>query len=311
MPIALLVLVGTIHPQARQWLLQLGRFVFGLLLIAAIVVIAVAVSKYLKRRQQAEEALEAEVRVHTIPLSDSQAPFEPVPRAHYPHPHERYILPGAPRRSSSLNETLSRAETLLNSAPSALPARESASPKGPPRMPLVSKLRSIDWFQFEKLMEIVYRRQGYLVERRGGANPDGGIDLVITKAGQRIGVQCKHWKQQDIGVRIIRELVGAVAIEKLARGVLVTISDCTDDAEELAAQTRIEIVNHNALANLLEKLDVYNDREMQDLLTDTRKFCPKCEYQMKLRTTNSGQNAGRQFWGCSRYPACRHKEWFT
>ncbi len=45
---------------------------------------------------------------------------------------------------------------------------------------LVEQLQAIDWFQFEKLVGLVYRKLGYRVTRRGGANPDGGIDLVKT-----------------------------------------------------------------------------------------------------------------------------------
>lgn len=33
--------------------------------------------------------------------------------------------------------------------------------------------------------------------------------------------------------------------------------------------------------------------------------CPKCGSPMTLRTAKSGTNAGKRFWGCSNYPACR------
>jgi restriction system protein len=33
--------------------------------------------------------------------------------------------------------------------------------------------------------------------------------------------------------------------------------------------------------------------------------CPKCHQPMKLRTTRTGQNAGKQFWGCRAYPNCK------
>ncbi len=32
--------------------------------------------------------------------------------------------------------------------------------------------------------------------------------------------------------------------------------------------------------------------------------CPTCGAVMKQRTARRGQNAGSQFWGCSRYPEC-------
>jgi len=33
--------------------------------------------------------------------------------------------------------------------------------------------------------------------------------------------------------------------------------------------------------------------------------CPACGSPMQLRTARRGPNAGSQFWGCSRYPACK------
>jgi len=34
--------------------------------------------------------------------------------------------------------------------------------------------------------------------------------------------------------------------------------------------------------------------------------CPKCGAELVLRTARRGANPGSQFWGCSRYPKCRH-----
>lgn len=34
-------------------------------------------------------------------------------------------------------------------------------------------------------------------------------------------------------------------------------------------------------------------------------ICPQCGSLMVLRESKSGQNAGRQFWGCSKFPQCR------
>lgn len=37
----------------------------------------------------------------------------------------------------------------------------------------------------------------------------------------------------------------------------------------------------------------------------TAPSCPKCGSVMILRTSKKGENAGSQFWGCSKYPTCR------
>ena len=37
-----------------------------------------------------------------------------------------------------------------------------------------------------------------------------------------------------------------------------------------------------------------------------KKICSKCGCEMVLRTAKTGENAGKQFWGCSRFPKCRN-----
>ena len=44
---------------------------------------------------------------------------------------------------------------------------------------LSGKVKAIDWFQFEKLVGLLYEDSGYSVERIGGAKADGGVDLGL------------------------------------------------------------------------------------------------------------------------------------
>lgn len=170
---------------------------------------------------------------------------------------------------------------------------------------LIEHLRAIDWFQFEKLVALVYRKLGYTVTRRGGANPDGGIDLLIEKAGQRSAVQCKQWKTWNVGVKPMREFLGALKDAGIDEGVFITLGGYTGEAKHLADKHRIEIVNEVGLARMIEATDARFDPETLEILNDTRKFCPKCESELVLRTARKGRGAGGQFWGCSAYPRCR------
>lgn len=38
---------------------------------------------------------------------------------------------------------------------------------------------------------------------------------------------------------------------------------------------------------------------------DVKMKCPRCGCQMKLRIALRGRNAGKNFWGCSKYPKCK------
>ena len=69
----------------------------------------------------------------------------------------------------------------------------------------------------------------------------------------------------------------------------------------------IEIVNETGLTQMLESTDAKFDPEILAILRDSRKFCPKCESEMVLRTASKGLGAGKKFWGCSTYPRCRYR----
>ena len=186
-------------------------------------------------------------------------------------------------------------------------------PMAPPEKPqlsradLLDRLRAIDWFQFEKVVARLYEKQGYVVTRRGGANPDGGIDMVIEKPGIQRAVQCKQWKAWNVGAPAVRNFVGALHIEKFQKGIFVTLRGYTVQAKQLADDQGIEMLDADDLARKLESVDARHDPEILALLADERKFCPKCEAQMVLRTVKNGANAGGHFWGCSTYPRCSYR----
>ena len=56
-----------------------------------------------------------------------------------------------------------------------------------------------------------YRLLGYRVTEIGGGGADGGVDLMLTKGGEKFLVQCKQWKAYKIGVDVVRELYGVMA----------------------------------------------------------------------------------------------------
>lgn len=97
--------------------------------------------------------------------------------------------------------------------------------------------------EFEMLVGEAFRRRGYTVEETGGHGADGGVDLVLSKAGQRFLVQCKQWKTSKVGVKLIRELYGVIAAKGAAGGFVVTSGVFTDDAVAFAAGKRIDLID--------------------------------------------------------------------
>ncbi len=171
---------------------------------------------------------------------------------------------------------------------------------------MIARLRTIDWFQFEKVIGAVYKNLGFTVTRRGGAKPDGGIDLVLENGSGRVAVQCKQWRTWKVRERTVREFLGALTHAKIPKGIIVTLCGCTSDAQRLASSHAIEIVTESGLAKLLTDSNAASNPAILVALHDDRKVCPKCESEMVLRTARKGDSTGSQFWGCSGYPRCRY-----
>ncbi len=170
---------------------------------------------------------------------------------------------------------------------------------------LLAKIKSIDWFQFEKLIGLLYEDAGYTVQRKGGAKADGGVDLIVEKPGKAAAIQCKHWNSWKVPPKDIRELIGAMADTGVQHGVCVTMRGFSDDARKLAARQGIVLYTEIDIVEMIIGADSECAPRIAELLNDTRKFCPKCENEMVIRTAKKGKNAGKQFWGCRGYPNCR------
>lgn len=109
-----------------------------------------------------------------------------------------------------------------------------------------------------------------------------------------------------MGIRAVREFLGALTDSGIAEGIFVTVRGYTGEAEEFAGKHRIEILDRAELLGLVRSSGAAEDPQVMEILSDRRKFCPKCESEMVLRTATRGPGAGEQFWGCSAFPRCHY-----
>ena len=135
-----------------------------------------------------------------------------------------------------------------------------------------------------------------------GGGPDGGVDLRIRKDGQLTLVQCKQWKTQRVGVKLIRELAGVIATEKAERGIFVCSGSYTEDAKSFAARSGIELLDGEALRVLLAEIK----GEPDDRDSPTINVCPRCGNELVRRVARRGKRQGEAFLGCSAFPKCRY-----
>ena len=166
----------------------------------------------------------------------------------------------------------------------------------------IKTLRKIRWQEFEDLVGEAYRRKGYIVTETGGGGADGGVDLVLKRGGEKLLVQCKHWKMEKVGVKVVRELYGVAAAENASGGIVISSGSFTQEARDFARGKPLELLDGSELQNLIAEVQ----KEPRPIITiSDDNICPRCGAEMVLRTAKKGPNAGEKFWGCSAFPKCR------
>jgi restriction system protein len=176
-------------------------------------------------------------------------------------------------------------------------------------------LDGVTWREFEILVGEAFRRNGFQVMETGGKGADGGVDLVLRKNNEKFFVQCKQWKAYKVGVEVVRELYGVMAAHGAAGGFVVTSGRFTDAATEFAQGRNLKLIDGPMLLKLIQHAKISHSASAQAAPTSTSgggrpnnavpPACPHCGNGMVQRSAKRGAHAGRSFWGCISYPACK------
>ncbi|MEQ8820994.1 MAG: restriction endonuclease [Sumerlaeia bacterium] len=176
----------------------------------------------------------------------------------------------------------------------------------------IASIRALTWLEFEHLVGEAYRRDGYLVEERGSAGGDGGIDLLARREGEVLLVQCKRWRTWKVGAPVVREMYGLLAAGSASGAVIVTTGEFTGPAREFAAGKPIRLMNGNALAEFVKSVQRPSPARPPTAPSPTKEpevpplpNCQRCGAPMTVRTARRGPNPGERFLGCTRFPKCR------
>jgi restriction system protein len=117
------------------------------------------------------------------------------------------------------------------------------------------QLRSIDPSSFERFVVRLLAAMGYGVGEVTGRSGDGGIDGVIYEDRlklDRIYLQAKRWTDASVGGPDINGFIGALAKHGANRGVFVTTSRFTQDAQRAVElpHLRLVLIDGEQLARL-------------------------------------------------------------
>lgn len=198
-------------------------------------------------------------------------------------------------------------------------------------------LRNLTSQGFEALVADMFRRQGYQVTLTPAVN-DGGKDVIITRAGRTLFVECKKYgPTTTVGRPDLQQLLGAVTAEGADGGVFVTTGRYSAAAREFATAQGIRLITASEVVRLMRAAYPDSDPDgysvlctacgekvrhavnapatvttcacgqaippsirESDLKNPVGPTCPHCGSSMRRRAGRRGR-----FWGCSRYPDCR------
>lgn len=187
----------------------------------------------------------------------------------------------------------------------------------------IQSIRELSWRDFELLVGEALRRDGYTVEELGGRGPDGGIDLIARRPGEKMIVQCKHWRSWDVGVRIVREVFGVMTAESATSAMIVTTGRFSRAALAFAEGKPLRLLDGDALAAFVASVrspPTSGGSGTEEALRAVESLaaappptgppnslppCPRCGATMVVRTARKGANTGEQFLGCSNFPRCK------
>jgi restriction system protein len=176
----------------------------------------------------------------------------------------------------------------------------------------VETLRATPWKDFEYLVAEACRRQGYAVDYSLGRGADGGVDMVLRRDGCTSLLQCKQWRAGAVGVAVVREMYGILMAQKADEVIVVATGRFTAEARSFAVGKPIRLIDGPALLELVRSVQPgdtlaaksANAVPLQELPDEAAPKCPKCGGKMVKRVARRGVNAGKEFWGCEKYPNC-------
>lgn len=105
--------------------------------------------------------------------------------------------------------------------------------------------------EFEQFLKIHFEQLGCIVTTTKTSN-DYGADLILDYKGRTIAVQAKRYNS-TIGVKAIQEVIGSMAYYETDTGLVVTNSNYSRNAEELAFANDVILWDRDVLVRMMNK----------------------------------------------------------
>jgi restriction system protein len=155
---------------------------------------------------------------------------------------------------------------------------------------------------FEYFLKVHFQRLGYKADTTSVTN-DYGADLILKRDKERIVIQANRYKEK-VGIKAIQEIIGAKGYYNATKGMVVTNSNYTKNAINLANANQVELWDRKKLIDVMIK-----DKDSREIIKEIKevvatkienRICLECGKELIERKGNN-----RRFIGCSNYPKCK------
>lgn len=117
----------------------------------------------------------------------------------------------------------------------------------------VSRLDSMDGYDFEFFLKKLFELDGYKVEHTK-LSGDFGADLIISKKGERIAIQAKR-HNANVNLKAVQEVGMSLKVYHATKGMVITNSYYTDSAVKLAKLHNVDLIDRSDLQEMIN--DIY------------------------------------------------------
>ncbi|MDQ3747570.1 MAG: restriction endonuclease [Acidobacteriota bacterium] len=115
----------------------------------------------------------------------------------------------------------------------------------------LEEIDNLNGYEFEDFLKTLFSKMGYQVEQTR-LSGDQGADLVVVKFGEKRVIQAKRFGGK-VGNKAVQEIMAAISLYRAQKGVVITNNYFTPAAVELANANNIELVDRDALEELINK----------------------------------------------------------
>lgn len=167
----------------------------------------------------------------------------------------------------------------------------------------IDVIDQMDGFQFESYLRQLFKSQNYKVIKTPDRK-DFGADLLLEKNGTKIVVQAKRYKG-NVGIKAVQEIQSAKLYYKAQEAWVMTNSNYTKSAKELAYKTNVTLLDRDRLIDYISEINPNGEVSATQTIETVEPLPIKCKCgnQMILKKNKSNQ---KRFYGCRNFPSCKN-----